>query len=166
MISARKIEFMINGDAMYDYDRLNELLVTTLKNINDTEEKTLITDEFKDITINDMHILEAIGQKNPQNMSSVATKLKVTVSTLTIAINHLVKKGYVLRQRGEQDRRVVFLSLSEKGNQAFRKHIEFHKCMTLNITQDLSEKELELLVQALKKISMICDPNANSGYAK
>ena len=166
MTSTQKIEFMINGDAMYDYDRLNELFVTTLKNINDTEEKTLITDEFKDITINDMHILEAIGQKNPQNMSSVAAKLNETVGTLTIAINHLVKKGYVLRQRGEQDRRVVFLSLSEKGNQAFQKHIEFHKSMTLNITQDLSEKELELLVQALKKISVICDPDSDNGYVK
>lgn len=145
---------------MYDYDRLNELLVTTLKNISDTEEKRLIKDDFNDITINDMHILEAIGQKPPQNMSSVATKLKVTVGTLTIAINHLVKKGYVIRQRGEQDRRVVFLSLSEKGRLAFQKHLEFHKAMTLKITQDLSEKEMELLMQALKKISNICEDDA------
>lgn len=142
---------------MQDYDRLNELLVTTLKNISDTEEKSLIKEDFNDITINDMHILEAIGQKTPQNMSSAATKLKVTVGTLTIAINHLVKKGYVIRKRGEQDRRVVLLSLSEKGNAAFKKHIEFHKSMTLKITQDLSEKELELLMDALKKISTICE---------
>ncbi len=141
---------------MQDYDRLNELLVTTLKNINDTEEKSLIKDDFNDITINDMHILEAIGQKTPQNMSSVATKLRVTVGTLTIAINHLVKKGYVIRKRGEHDRRVVFLSLSEKGTVAFQKHMEFHKSMTLQITHNLSEKELELLMEALRKISAIC----------
>lgn len=146
----------LTENTMYDYDRLNELLVTTLKNISDTEEKSLIKNEFTDITINDMHILEAIGQKTPQNMSSVATKLKVTVGTLTIAINHLVKKGYVIRKRGEQDRRVVFLSLSEKGTLTFQKHLEFHKTMTLKITHDLSPKELELLMQALRKISEIC----------
>lgn len=146
---------------MYDYDKLNELLVTTLKNISDTEEKRLIKDDFNDITINDMHILEAIGRKTPQNMSSVATKLKVTVGTLTIAINHLVKKGYVIRKRGEQDRRVVFLSLSEKGILAFQKHLEFHKAMTLQITQNLSEKETELLMLALKKISNICEDDAS-----
>ena len=143
----------LTENTMYNYDRLNELLVTTLKNISDTEEKSLIKNEFTDITINDMHILEAIGQKTPQNMSSVATKLRVTVGTLTIAINHLVKKGYVIRKRGEQDRRVVFLALSEKGTLAFQKHVEFHKSMTIQITKDLSEKELELLMQALKKIS-------------
>ncbi|MBQ3514528.1 MAG: MarR family transcriptional regulator [Lachnospiraceae bacterium] len=146
---------------MYDYDRLNELLVTTLQNISDTEVKCLLKDDFKDITINDMHILEAIGQKTPQNMSSVATKLKVTVGTLTIAINHLVKKGYVTRNRGEQDRRVVFLSLSEKGTLAFQKHMEFHKNMTLQITKDLSEKELELLMNALKKLSSYSEEQKN-----
>ncbi|MBQ5790979.1 MAG: winged helix DNA-binding protein, partial [Thermoguttaceae bacterium] len=77
--------------------------------------------------------------------------------TLTIAINHLVKKGYVVRKRGEQDRRVVFLSLSDKGNMAFKKHTEFHKNMTLQITENLSEKELELLMYALKKVSDICE---------
>ena len=47
-------------------------------------------------------------------MSAVAKSLSVTVGTLTIAMNHLVKKGYVERRRSEEDRRVVLVSLSEK----------------------------------------------------
>ena len=57
-----------------------------------------------DITTNDMHIIEAIGKEGEKNMSTVAKSLSVTVGTLTIAINALVKKGYVNRDRSEKDR--------------------------------------------------------------
>ena len=63
----------------------------------DIEQKVIITPEFKDITNNDMHVIEAIGIGEPKNMSSIARELSVTVGTLTIAMNSLVKKGYVER---------------------------------------------------------------------
>ena len=69
------------------------------------EEKAIIIDEFKDITNNDMHVIEAIGRDGSKSMSTVAKALSVTVGTLTIAINNLVKKGYVNRERSEKDRR-------------------------------------------------------------
>ena len=40
---------------------LNEMLVKLFNNIMDAEEKAIITEEYKDITNNDMHIIEAIG---------------------------------------------------------------------------------------------------------
>lgn len=45
---------------------LNELLVNLFHNVMDAEAKAVITDEFKDITNNDMHILEAIGIEEPK----------------------------------------------------------------------------------------------------
>lgn len=51
--------------------------------------------------------MEATGIQEPKNMSTVAKAVSVTSGTLTIAINHLVKKGYVERTRSEEDRRVV-----------------------------------------------------------
>lgn len=57
--------------------------------------------------INDMHILECVGMVQTKNMSTIAKSLGVTVGTLTISMNGLVKKGYVNRKRGQQDKRVV-----------------------------------------------------------
>ena len=51
---------------------LNELLVKLFNNVMDIEEKAVITEEFKDITNNDMHIIEAIGIDEPQGMSAVS----------------------------------------------------------------------------------------------
>lgn len=82
---------------MEHYRTLNEVLVRLFRDIMDIEQKAIITPEFKDITNNDMHVIEAIGIGAPKNMSSIARELSVTVGTLTIAMNSLVEKGYVVR---------------------------------------------------------------------
>ena len=122
---------------MSNYDVLHDILVKLFQEVLDIESKALITPEFKDISVNDMHIIEAIGEKEPKNMSSVAKIMSVTVGTLTIAINSLVKKGYVHRERSEEDRRVVLISLTEKGRKANAHHMKFHDGMIQAVLKDL-----------------------------
>ena len=129
------------------YTTINGVLVKLFRDVMHLEEKAVITGEFKDITNNDMHIIEV-----PKNMSTVAKELSVTVGTLTIAMNSLVKKGYVTRVRSEKDRRVVLLSLSEKGKEAYNHHKEFHRKMVESTIERLSGEEKEVLVKALQNL--------------
>ena len=138
---------------MENYETLNEVLVKLFRDIMDIEQKAIITPEFKDITNNDMHVIEAIGVDEPKNMSSIARELSVTVGTLTIAMNSLVKKGYVERTRGKEDRRVVFISPSERGKKANEHQAPIHKEMIKSITTALTEEELEALIKALSKLN-------------
>ena len=134
------------------YDTFNEVLVKLFNDIMHIEEKAIITDEFKDISNNDMHIIEAIGIDEPKNMSSVAKELSVTVGTLTIAINNLVKKGYVNRIRSDKDRRVVYISLSNKGRKAYNHHAEFHREMIKATIDGLNGDEVSVLVKSLENL--------------
>lgn len=134
------------------YGILNEILVRLFRDIMDIEEKAITTQEYKDLTNNDMHVIEAIGLDEPKNMTSIARELSVTVGTLTIAMNSLVKKGYVIRERGQEDRRVVYICLSEKGKKAYEHHAEFHREMIQGISEELNEEELKVLIQALTKL--------------
>ena len=143
----------MKGKNVEHYRTLNEVLVRLFRDIMDIEQKAIITPEFKDITNNDMHVIEAIGIGVPKNMSSIARELSVTVGTLTIAMNSLVKKGYVVRSRGEEDRRVVYISLSERGRRAYEHHAEFHKEMIESVAKELTREELEVLVKALSKLN-------------
>ena len=138
---------------MDNYETLNEVLVRLFRDIMDIEQTAIINQEFKDITNNDMHVIEAIGIGAPKNMSSIAKELSVTVGTLTIAMNSLVKKGYVVRNRSSEDRRVVFISLSEKGVKAYYHHKKFHEQMIGSVVKELTEEELEALVKALTKLN-------------
>lgn len=146
---------------MDSYNTINEVLVKLFNEIMQIEEKAIITEEFKDISNNDMHIIEAIGKEEPKNMSTIAKSLSVTVGTLTIAINNLVKKGYVNRVRSEEDRRVVLISLSEKGVRAYDHHKSFHEEMVEATLEGLNDSETEVLVRALQNLS-----NFFKGYGK
>lgn len=145
------------SDGMSNYEVLHDILVKLFQEILDIESKALITSEFKDISVNDMHIIEAIGEREPKNMSSVAKIMSVTVGTLTIAINSLVKKGYVHRERSEEDRRVVLISLTEKGKKANAHHMKFHDGMIQAVLKDLNEEQQEVLVKALMNLRSFFD---------
>lgn len=142
---------------MEHYDVFHDVLVNLFQEIMDIEEKALITSEFKDISVNDMHIIEAIGEDTPKNMSSVAKILSVTVGTLTIAVNSLVKKGYVHRERSEEDRRVVLISLTEKGRKANAHHMKFHEGMIQAVLTDLDENQQKILVKSLLNLRKFFD---------
>ena len=128
------------------------MLVRLFRNINVIEERAICTGDYKDVTANDMHVIEAIDMEEARNMSSVARSLGVTTGTLTIAVNSLVKKGYVERARSEEDRRVVLVSLSEKGKRAYLHHRQFHEQMIEAIVEELSEEEQAVLEKALVKL--------------
>ena len=137
---------------------INELLVNLFNHVMDMESRAVITEEFSDITNNDMHIIEAIGVNELKNMSAIARRLSVTVSTLTTNMNGLEKKGYIKRERSQTDKRVVNVSLTDKGKKAFFHHRDFHKKMIRAIVKDLSGEEMEVLYRCLVNLNGFLEP--------
>ena len=133
-------------------ETLNELLVTLFKDLTEIEGKCLITDEYRDLTMNDMHVIEAIGVESKKRMSTVSHLMGVTTGTLTKAMDGLVKKGYVTREKDEEDKRAIRVSLTDKGTAAYYHHEQFHTHMIEHIKSELEGEELEILVQALAKL--------------
>ena len=131
---------------------LNELLVNLFNNVMEAEAKAVITEEFKDISNNDMHIIDAIGIEEPRRMSVIAKKLTVTMGTLTTNMNNLEDKGYIMRERSKKDKRVVLVSLTDKGRRAFFHHRDFHKHMIRAILKDLNEDEIKILIMCLQNL--------------
>ena len=138
-------------------ETLNEVLVKLFRDINTIEERAIRTEEYRDMTANDMHVIEAIGTGEPKNMTTVAKLLSVTTGTLTISMNSLVKKGYVHRERSEEDRRVVLISLTEKGRKANAHHMKFHDGMIQAVLKDLDEEQQKILVKSLMNLRAFFD---------
>lgn len=130
-------------------ETLNRLLVRLFKELTDIEGNVLTKDEFQDITMNDMHIIEAIGVEEPKKMSQIAKLMSITTGTLTKAMDALDRKGYVSRARDTVDKRVVKVSLTGKGKSAFYHHESFHLQMIEHIKDGLSDTELKVLCKSL-----------------
>lgn len=135
------------------YKTVNDVLVNLINEVWVLEGKAIITGEFRDLTNNDMHVIEAVGTGDGKNMSSIARKLNITVGSLTTAMNSLVNKKYVERHRSEEDRRVVFVKLTPKGVRAYRHHEDYHRQMTQAVVDKLDEKEMPVLLKTLDALS-------------
>ncbi|ERJ12998.1 NADH dehydrogenase I subunit C-D protein [Haloplasma contractile SSD-17B] len=131
---------------------LNELLVDLFNHILLLEERNLKNNDLKDLSMTEIHVIESIGKSDYKSMSEVAKRLMITVGTLTISVNRLVQKGYVSRQRSEKDRRVVLVDLTEKGQDAFEIHEDFHKKMIEKILKNTKIAEDELLIGSLQNV--------------
>ena len=138
--------------------KLNELLVSLFNQVMNAEGKAIITEEYKEISNNDMHIIEAVGIDEPKNMSEIARSLSVTVGTLTTNMNGLEKKGYIVRERSKEDKRVVYTTLTERGKKAFFHHRDFHKQMIKAAVAGLDDDEKRLLYKCLKKLDEFFTP--------
>ena len=137
---------------MDKHTQINDVLVHLFREIWDLEEKAIITEGFEDISNNDMHIIEAVGLGEGKNMSEIAKWLHITMGSLTTAMNSLVNKQYVIRERSEEDRRIVNISLTEKGKKAFLHHQAFHNKMTEAVVRELPDDEMDMLLQLLRRI--------------
>ncbi len=132
--------------------KLNTWFVDTFNRISKVEQRALNQGILEGISLNELHTIEAIGIEGPQTMSEVAARLLVTVGTLTISVNRLVKKGFVWRYRPEDDRRVVMVLLTEKGKDAYKLHQDFHGKMMKSVLAGLDKNEEKVLLHTMEKI--------------
>ncbi len=70
-----------------------------------------------DLTVAQLRILLVLHTEGPCRMSSIATATGTALSTATGTVDHLVRKGLVLRDIDPQDRRLVICKLSPQGQE-------------------------------------------------
>lgn len=133
-------------------NEINSYLVTIFNDVLMIEEKTLQSSRFKDVSIKEMHTIEAVGMYHQHTTSEVAKKLGVTVGTLTVSVNNLVRKGYVERIRTDSDRRVVKLALTPNGRLLYRLHDKFHRDMVKETIAEMDKEQSEILMIGLRNL--------------
>lgn len=133
---------------MNDREVINDILVHLFNDIMALEEAAIIDKKYEDLSNSEMHVLDAVGPEGG-NMSTIATKLRITMGSLTTSMNRLVLKGYVERNRSETDRRVVNISLTEKGLLAYERHRKFHVRMVDAALKDVEEDQVPILMNML-----------------
>lgn len=133
--------------------RLNGILVSLFNSVLKMEEAALKNSSRHNLSMTEIHTLDAIGIGKGKTMTQVATTLRISISTLTTAIDKLVQKGYVERRRVPEDRRIVRIELTEEGENAVKEHTEFHQKMVNDAISDLDDEKKNILVKSLDNIN-------------
>jgi DNA-binding MarR family transcriptional regulator len=137
---------------------LNELLVKTFKDILKIEEKVLNKNAYtRELSMNEIHVIEIIGLGKQQIMSDISKKLKITIGSLSITINRLVRKGYIEKIKHDIDKRAINIALTEKGILAYKVHENFHKEMIAEGYLEKSSVHETLSMYKVDELKQILD---------
>jgi MarR family transcriptional regulator, organic hydroperoxide resistance regulator len=90
-------------------------------------------------------------RKGSCNTSYLAQILGVTLSAITALINRLHRMGFVTRERQEQDRRQVWISITPKGMQVLRDVEERRNLLLAVYLSRVPESERLQLLQLLQR---------------
>jgi DNA-binding MarR family transcriptional regulator len=96
--------------------------------------------------------VNALGRSGPATMGTLAKKLSSSMSALTAIVDRLVDHGIVSRERSEEDRRIVRITLTAKGLSLYQEHLKTQLDLSRKMLSCLSPREQDALLDILRKI--------------
>lgn len=113
-----------------------------------------IKDSIAADTTNDQYqILRLIHAQNQCTSTYLAESFCVGKSSITAIINRLVQAGIIERTRDENDRRQVYLSMTEHGKRVFESaETQVHEVVSPYLLH-FEEKDIEMFVMMFEKLA-------------
>jgi DNA-binding MarR family transcriptional regulator len=104
------------------------------------------------LNMQQLNVLNIIGDTTQCTMGEIAAQSMMSLSSVTVIVDKLVKMKLVKRIRSLEDRRVVRGALTESGNKLYKLQIEYLHDMTRKMLQVLTVTEQENFISLVGKI--------------
>lgn len=105
------------------------------------------------LNINEFAVLELLFHKGPSTVQIITEKILIANSSTTYIIDQLQLKGLIYRKASCQDRRVCIVHLTDAGEALIKQSFPCHSDMIDTAFNNLTESEIQQLIDLLKKIS-------------
>ena len=129
-----------------------ETVVDVFNIAMDIQELYLKQGPFKQLSMSEMHVLEAVDKESSPSMSAVANHLNVTLGTLTTAVKKIVEKGFLIKEKSTQDQRIYYLRLTNQGKEALKVHEQFHHELDSIYRNRIPDERVEWVFSTLSDI--------------
>ena len=111
----------------------------------------------KDISSYEMHtseftVLEALYNKGKQTVRQISDSVLINSGSITYVIDKLETKGLLERLNCKEDRRVVYIQITEAGKQFMDEIFPKHVSVIEEIFSGISKEEKVVLIDLLKKV--------------
>ena len=138
-------------------DRTREVVWLIRKLVQGGELYTKELDKKYQVSAPQLSCLLALSDQGPMPPSQIAKYIMVNSSTITGIIDRLEQKGLVQRSRISQDRRVITVSLTKKGNALVRTAPPPLQKKIVEGLKRLPPQEVDEIVQVLTKLATMMD---------
>lgn len=107
-------------------------------------------------TVPQLVCLKAVGEAgsdDPLTVAGLAQRVQLSSATVSRIVDRLVRAGLVTRERGTADRRVVWIRLTDEGQERFESLPRPLQDDFIERLEALPDEEREQLVVALQRIA-------------
>jgi DNA-binding MarR family transcriptional regulator len=104
------------------------------------------------VNLQEMQVISYLDTHPAAKMSQIAEYLLLGLSNLTAIVDKLVRKKIVQRNRSDEDRRVVLVSLTDEGDAIARTNREQKHDLAEQMLAALDERDQKKLIAIMRKI--------------
>ncbi|MGO4538503.1 MarR family winged helix-turn-helix transcriptional regulator [Paenibacillus sp. 2TAB19] len=135
---------------------LSPLLKSTYKKLK-AEWYKGVDDSF---SISQIRMMQHLSRTSPIKSTDLAEMLCVTAGAVTLMGDKLYERGLIDRYRGEQDRRVVYIAITEQGKQ----YISSFRANDEQLIKIIAERITEKDMHELKRIILLLNESLEGDY--
>ncbi|GAB3046740.1 MarR family winged helix-turn-helix transcriptional regulator [Virgibacillus ainsalahensis] len=119
--------------------------------------KAVMEQVKKDISSYDMKtseftILEALYHKGELTVKQISEAVLINTGSITYVIDKLESKGLLERRPCTDDRRVVFIHITDRGNELMDEIFPKHQKVIENLFSDITDDEKATIIDSLKRV--------------
>lgn len=105
------------------------------------------------LSMQELNVLNTIGDHEPCIMSEIAKQVSLSLSSVTLIVDKLVKRKLVNRIRSDEDRRIVRGTLTSEGKKIYQAQLEHMRKVIETLFSTLTHKEQDDLLKIFFKFS-------------
>lgn len=100
----------------------------------------------------DFVIMETLYHKGRQTIRQIADAVLIKTGSITYVIDKLEDKGWLTRSDCKEDRRVVYIELTDEGKRVMDTIFPQHQLVIEDVFSELTEQEQDIFIDLLKRV--------------
>jgi DNA-binding MarR family transcriptional regulator len=108
----------------------------------------------QDYSFSQAMILQALLLRRELRMNDLARFLGLTKANASGLVDRLAKKGLIARRQGKDDRRVVIVHLTAKGQKVARGLAKVHRRGLTRMMHRVRQQDLKVFIETLEQMAM------------
>ncbi|MCL5067836.1 MAG: MarR family transcriptional regulator [Thaumarchaeota archaeon] len=105
------------------------------------------------LSIPELRVLKLLHNSTPVTMAGLSKELMLTQAAMTGLVDRLEEEGLADRVRSKEDRRIVRIALTTKGERVFREAEKIHRQFVEKVLESVEDEEILELSSVLNKLA-------------
>ncbi|GGN55854.1 MarR family winged helix-turn-helix transcriptional regulator [Oceanobacillus indicireducens] len=102
--------------------------------------------------LSDFSILEALYHKGRQTIKQISEAVLINTGSITYVIDKLEKNELLRRTNCKDDRRVIYIEITDKGKEVMNEVFPKHQARIEEVFEGISEEHKEILIETIKTV--------------